>query len=166
PLVAAFETGFHETIPAARRLYAVPLEWAERYGVKRWGFHGASHRYIAERMTHILRNSQIRVISCHLGGSSSLGAIRAGKSVANSLGMSPQTGLPHTNRVGDFDVFALPALLRKTGKTLEQLLDDLANRSGLEGLSGVGGDVRDIELAAASGDERAKLALSVLAEAV
>src|SRR5262245_20212396 len=125
PLVAAFETAFHETIPAARRLYAVPLEWAERYGVKRWGFHGASHRYIAERMTRILRNAQIRVISCHLGGSSSLCAIRAGKSVANSLCMSPQTGVPHNNRVGDFDVFALPALLRKTAKPLVCLIDVL-----------------------------------------
>ncbi len=166
PLIAAFETGFHETIPPARRLYAVPLEWAEKYGVKRWGFHGASHRYIAERIARLLRNTQIRVISCHLGGSSSLCAIRAGKSFANSLGMSPQSGLPHNNRVGDFDVFALPVLLRKTGKTLEQLLDDLANRSGLEGISGVSRDLRDIETAAANGDERARLALDVFAASV
>jgi acetate kinase len=166
PLVAAFETGFHETIPAAERLYAVPLEWAEKHGVQRWGFHGASHRYIGERMTQLLRNSQARIISCHLGGSSSLCAIRAGKSVANSLGMSPQTGLPHNNRVGDFDPFALPALMRATGKSLEQLLDDLANRSGLEGLSGSGRDLRDVEAAAAAGDERAKLAIDVFVAAV
>ncbi|MCC6419679.1 MAG: acetate/propionate family kinase [Gemmataceae bacterium] len=166
PLVAAFETGFHETIPPARRLYAVPLEWAEQYGIKRWGFHGASHRYIAERMAQLLHNRQIRVISCHLGGSSSLCAIRAGKSVATSLGMSPQSGLPHNNRVGDFDAFALPALLRRTGKTLEALLDDLANRSGLEGISGAGRDLRDIESAAAAGVQRAKLALDVFAESV
>lgn len=166
PLVAAFETGFHETIPPARRLYAVPLEWAEQYGIKRWGFHGASHRYIAERMAQLLHNRQIRVISCHLGGSSSLCAIRAGKSVATSLGMSPQSGLPHNNRVGDFDAFALPALLRRTGKTLEALLDDLANRSGLEGISGAGRDLRDIESAAAAGVQRAKLALEVFAESV
>jgi acetate kinase len=166
PLVAAFETGFHETIPPSRRLYAVPLEWGEQYGVQRWGFHGASHRYIGERMARLLRNSQIRVISCHLGGSSSLCALRAGKSVANSLGMSPQSGLPHNNRVGDFDVFALPVLMRRTGKTLEQLLDDLANHSGLKGLSGVGGDLRDIETAAAAGDERATLAMGVFAESV
>jgi acetate kinase len=166
PLVAAFETGFHETIPPAQRLYAVPSEWAERHGVKRWGFHGASHRYIAERMTQLLRNRQARVISCHLGGSSSLCALRAGKSVANSLGMSPQSGLPHNNRVGDFDVFALPALMRATGRTLEQLLDDLANRSGLEGLSGAGRDLRDVESAAAKGDERAKLALDVFVASV
>jgi acetate kinase len=166
PLVAAFETGFHETIPPARRLYAVPREWMEQHGIQRWGFHGASHRYIAERMGKLLRNAQARVISCHLGGSSSLCAIRAGKSVANSLGMSPQSGLPHNNRVGDFDVFALPALMRRTGKTLEQVLDDLANRSGLEALSGAGGDLRDIEAAAARNDPRAQLALNVFAEAV
>ena len=166
PLIAAFETGFHETIPPSRRLYAVPRDWAEKHGIQRWGFHGASHRYIAERMAQLLRNAQARVISCHLGGSSSLCAIRAGKSVANSLGMSPQSGLPHNNRVGDFDVFALPALMRRTGKSLDQLLDDLANRSGLEGLSGVGRDLRDIEAAAARNDPRAQLALSVFAEAV
>jgi acetate kinase len=166
PLVAAFETAFHETIPPAQRQYAVPFEWAEQYGIKRWGFHGASHCYIAERIAQLLRNSQVRVVSCHLGGSSSLCALRAGKSVANSLGMSPQSGLPHNNRVGDFDVFALPALLRATGKTLEQLLDDLANRSGLLGMSGVGGDMRDLEAAANRGDARAQLALDVFVAGV
>jgi acetate kinase len=166
PLVAAFETAFHETIPPAQRHYAVPFEWSEKYGVKRWGFHGASHRYIAERTAQIFRNSQIRVISCHLGGSSSVCALRAGKAVANSLGMSPQTGLPHNNRVGDFDVFALPHLMRCTGKTLEQLLDDLANRSGLLGMSGVGGDLRDIEAAANRGDARARLAFDVFVAGV
>jgi acetate kinase len=166
PLIAALETGFHETIPPAQRHYAVPFEWAEKFGIKRWGFHGASHRYIAERMRQLMRNSQVRIISCHLGGSSSLCAIRAGKSVANSLGMSPQSGVPHNNRVGDFDVFTLPVLMRATGKTLEQLLDDLANRSGLEGMSGAGGDVRDIESAAHRGDARAQLALDVFVGSV
>jgi acetate kinase len=165
PLVAAFETGFHETITPANRLYAVPLEWAEKYGIKRWGFHGASHRYIGERITKLLEKPDARVISCHLGGSSSLCAIRGGKSVGNSLGMSPQSGLPHNNRVGDFDPFALPALLRGTGKTLEQLLDDLANRSGLLGISGFN-DLRDIEQAAARGEPKAKLALDVFVGAV
>jgi acetate kinase len=166
PLVAAFETGFHETVPPAERLYAVPLAWAEQHGIKRWGFHGASHRFIAERTALLLGNPAARIISCHLGGSSSLCAIRAGKSVANSLGMSPQTGLPHNNRVGDFDPFALPAIMRATGKTLEQILDDLANRSGLEGLSGTGRDLRDIEAAAAAGDRRARLALDVFVASV
>jgi acetate kinase len=166
PLVAAFETGFHETIPPAQRHYAIPMEWAETHGIKRWGFHGASHRYIGERMAQLLRNTQIRVISCHLGGSSSLCAIRAGKSVANSLGMSPQSGLPHNNRVGDFDPFALPVLMRATGKTLEQLLDELANRSGLEGLSGGVRDLRDLEAAATAGNDRARLAIDVFVASV
>jgi acetate kinase len=166
PLVAGFESGFHETIPPANRLYAVPLEWAQKHGVKRWGFHGASHRYIAERTAKLLDKPRVRIISCHLGGSSSLCAIRDGKSVANSLGMSPQSGLPHNNRVGDFDPFALPALMRSTGKTLEQVLDDLANRSGLLGLSGSSNDLRDIENAAASGNERAVLAMDVFVAAV
>jgi acetate kinase len=165
PLVAAFETGFHETVPAAERLYAVPYEWAEKHGVRRCGFHGASHRYIAERTSRLLKNGQARIISCHLGGSSSLCAIRAGKSVGTSLGMSPQSGLPHNNRVGDFDVFALPALMRATGQTLEQVLDDLANRSGLLGISGHN-DLRDIEAAAAKGDERSQLAFDVFVASV
>jgi acetate kinase len=165
PLVAAFETGFHESIAPEQRLYAVPREWAEKHGVQRWGFHGASHRYIAGRTAELLHKPDARIISCHLGGSSSLCAIRGGRSVANTLGMSPQSGLPHNNRVGDFDVFALPVLLRATGKTLEQLLDDLANRSGLLGLSGHN-DLRDIEAAAAAGDERARTALDVFVAAV
>jgi acetate kinase len=165
PLVAAFETGFHETIPLARRLYAVPPDWQKHCGIQRWGFHGASHRYIAERMAEKFKNTQIRVISCHLGGSSSLCAIRAGKSVATSMGMSPQSGLPQNNRVGDFDPFALPALMRATGKTLDQVLHDLANHSGLHGISGHR-DLRDIEAAAAKGDERAQLAFDVFADAV
>jgi acetate kinase len=165
PLVAAFETGFHETIPPANRLYAVPLEWTTNYGIQRWGFHGASHRYIAIRTAELLRNPEARIISCHLGGSSSLCAIEDGYSVANSLGMSPQSGLPHNNRVGDFDVFALPALMRATGKTLEQLLDDLACRSGLLGLSGYN-DLRDIEADAANGGPVSQQALDVFVAAV
>jgi acetate kinase len=166
PLVAAFETGFHETIPDAERLYAVPREWAEKHGIKRWGFHGASHRYIAGRTAELLSNPRAKIISCHLGGSSSLCAIRDGRSVASSLGMSPQSGLPHNNRVGDFDVFSLPAIMRATGKTLEQVLDDLANRSGLLGLSGGSNDLRDIEAAAERGDPAARQALDVFVAAV
>jgi acetate kinase len=166
PLVAAFETGFHQTIPAAVGHYAVPREWAERHGVRKHGFHGASHRYIAGRAAQLLGNPGAKIISCHLGGSSSLCAIKNGCSQACSLGMSPQSGLPHNNRVGEFDVFALPALLRATGKTLEQLLDDLANRSGLLGLSGGRNDLRDIEAAAQEGDPAARLAIDVFVASV
>jgi acetate kinase len=165
PLVAAFETGFHESIAPAQRLYAVPLEWAAKHGIQRWGFHGASHRYIAERTSKLLNNPEAKIISCHLGGSSSLCAISEGMSEASSLGMSPQSGLPHNNRVGDFDPFALPVLMRATGKTLEQLLDDLANRSGLLGLSGFN-DLRDLEEDARQGGPVSQQAIAVFVAAV
>jgi acetate kinase len=166
PLVAALETGFHETIPPENRIYAVPLEWRDEYEVQRWGFHGASHRYIGGRIAQILERDDLRVVSCHLGGSNSLCAMRGGVSQANSLGMSPQTGLPHNNRVGDFDPFALPVLMRATGKSLAELLEDLSSRSGLLGISGLSGDVRDLEEAAAAGNERADLALKAFVSSI
>ena len=161
PLVAALETAFHDTIPDANRLYAIPYEWSEGYEIKRWGFHGASHRYLNTRMAQLLGRDDLKIITCHLGGSNSLCAARGGKSQATSMGMSPQTGLLHNNRVGDFDPFALPILLRKTGKTLEQILEDLSSKGGLLGLSGLSQDARDIEEAAAKGHVRAQLALDV-----
>jgi acetate kinase len=165
PLVAAFETDFHRYIEPAQYLYAVPLAWAE-HGIRRWGFHGASHRYIAERTAILLRNPEARIISCHLGGSSSLCAIRSGRSVATSMGMSPQSGLPQNNRVGDFDPFALPAIMRATGKSLEEVLDDLANQSGLLGLSsGHSNDLRDLEEQAARGAPVARQAIEVFVAA-
>ena len=166
PLVAALETAFHETIPAENRTYAIPFEWQEEYEVRRWGFHGASHRYIGTRMAELTGRDDLRVISCHLGGSSSLCAIEGGVSKANSLGMSPQTGLPHNNRVGDFDPFALPVLIKATGKSLAELLEDLSSKGGLLGMSGLSGDCRDLEEAAANGHERAEMALSVFHSAI
>jgi acetate kinase len=166
PLVAAFETGFHETIPDRLRYYAVPYDWAERHRIKRWGFHGASHRYIAGRTAELVGRSELRIISCHLGGSNSLCAIRNGQSVANSLGMSPQSGLPHNNRTGDFDPFALPVLLKETGQSLAELLKELDSQSGLLGLSGLSSDVRDLEQAAAQGNARARLALDVFVTSI
>jgi len=166
PLVAALETAFHETIPPEIRSYAIPYEWTEQHGVLRWGFHGASHRYIGQRIGQLLGRDDLRVISCHLGGSNSLCAMRGGVSQANSLGMSPQSGLPHNNRVGDFDPFALPVLMRATGKSLVELLEDLGNKSGLLGVSGLSGDVRDLEEAAAKGHQRADLALKVFTQSI
>ena len=125
------------TIPDRNRFYAVPYDWAETGLVRRWGFHGASHRYIAGRTAELLGRDDLRIISCHLGGSSSLCAIRNGRSVATSMGMSPQSGLPQNNRCGDFDPFALPLVMQQTGKSLAEVLDVLANQSGLLGLSGV-----------------------------
>jgi acetate kinase len=161
PLVTAFETGFHATIDDRLRYYPAPYEWAERLQIKRWGFHGASHRYIAQRTSQLLERYDLRIISCHLGGSNSLCAIRGQQSVATTMGMSPQTGLPQNNRVGDFDPFAIPLIMQAEGLSLHQVLDTLAERSGLLGLSGISGDVRDLEQAAAQGKSRAKLALDV-----
>lgn len=166
PLVASLETAFHETIPEETRIYAIPYEWKQQCEVQRWGFHGASHRFIGGRIAQLLGRDDLKVISCHLGGSNSLCAMKGGKSVANSLGMSPQTGLPHNNRVGDFDPFALPILMRATGKSLEQLLNDLSEKSGLLGVSGLSGDVRDLEEAAEKGHHRADLALNMFSSSI
>ena len=169
PLVAAFEPGFHQTMPARRRHYAVPVEWAEKYGVKRYGFHGASHRYISTRLAELVGSSggkSARVVSCHLGGSSSLCAIVDGKSVACSLGLSPQSGLPQSNRAGDFDVFALPLLASQAGMDTEQVLEVLGCQSGLAALSGTSGDIRDILAGIEASDERAQLAMDVYTTSV
>lgn len=161
PLVAAFETGFHQTISDSQKYYGIPYEWAEDYHIKRWGFHGASHRFIGQRLAEVSGRDDLRAISCHLGGSSSLCALRGRESVGTTMGMSPQTGLPHNNRCGDFDPFAIPIVMQATGKSLEEVLEDLASQSGLLGLSGLSGDCRDLEEAAASGHQRAQLALDV-----
>ena len=166
PLVAAFETGFHQTIPERNRTYAIPRAWSDELPIKRWGFHGASHRYIATRTAELLGRDDLRIVSCHLGGSSSLTAIRSGQSVATSMGASPQSGLPQNNRVGDFDPFALPLIMEHTEKTLEEVLAMLATEGGLLGISGTSGDVRDLAEAAALGDEQAGLALDVYTSAV
>lgn len=165
PLVAAFETDFHRTIPASRREYAIPRQWANEYHIRKYGFHGASHRYVATRSAELL-GPDARIISCHLGGSSSLTAIQGGKSVMTTMGMTPQTGLPQNNRVGDFDPFALPLILERTGMSLEETLAHLASHGGLLGLSDHSGDVRDLEAAAAGGDENSQLALDVFVQEI
>jgi acetate kinase len=164
PQVAAFETAFHQTIPLKRQTYAIPYEWTEKLGIRRYGFHGASHRYIATR-TMQLNPAAKKIISCHLGGSCSVCAIQDGKSVASSFGMTVQTGVPHATRVGDFDAFALLKLLQ-SGLTLDEIFRKLGKEGGLLGSSGVSSDLRDVEKAAKEGSARAKLALEVFVEAV
>jgi acetate kinase len=165
PQVAAFETAFHQTIPLARQVYAIPHEWTEKLGIRRYGFHGASHRYIATRVPEIVgRENAKRIISCHLGGSCSICAIENGKSVANSFGMTAQSGVPHNNRVGDFDTFALLKLTKQYA--LEDIFKKLSKEGGMLGMSGVSPDMRDIERAAHAGDARAKLALDAFVESV
>lgn len=159
PLVAAFETDFHQTAPPAMQTYAIPRQWGRDLGIRKWGFHGASHRYIATRTRELLGAEKSRIISCHLGGSSSICGIRDGKSLGASMGMSPQTGLPQNNRVGDFDPFALPMIMQATGLSLEQVLVQLATRGGLLGISGQSADMRDLEAKAAEGDADCQLAI-------
>jgi acetate kinase len=166
PQVAAFETAFHQTIPLSRQVYAIPHQWTEDLGIRRYGFHGASHRYIASRVPELVgKEKSRRLISCHLGGSCSICAIENGKSVANSFGMTAQSGVPHNNRVGDFDAFALQKLLKR-GLSLEEIFKKLSKEGGMLGMSGVSPDMRDIERAAAEGNARAKLAIEAFVESV
>jgi acetate kinase len=179
PLVGLFETAFYQWIPAAATRYGVPEAWHQA-GVRRWGYHGASHKFIAERSAELLgredvaerarrlyqdggttpvRDPALRVISCHLGGSSSITGIRNGVAVGNSLGLSPQSGLPHNNRVGDLDAMAVPFLLRSQGLSLEEIEKQLCREGGLKGVSGLSNDIRDIQTAADQGNARARLAL-------
>src|SRR5262245_9973692 len=181
PLVALFETAFYQFAPESMMRYAVPESWHEA-GIRRWGFHGASHKFIAERSAELLGRNDVaerarklyadggksslsgvplRVISCHLGGSSSITGIRNGVSIGTSMGMSPQSGLPHNNRVGDLDAEALPYAVKTLGISIEEAQRQLTKESGLKGLSGVSNDIRDVTTAAEQGNANAKLALEV-----
>jgi len=181
PLIALFETAFHQFAPEASQRYAVPQTWLD-IGVRRWGFHGASHKFIAERSAELLcrpdvaerarqlyvnngaakiSGAPLRVISCHLGGSSSVTGILNGASIGTSMGMSPQSGLPQNNRVGDLDAEALPYAVKTLGLTIEEAQKQLSKQGGLLGVSGVSNDVRDIADAAGKGNANAKLALDV-----
>ena len=134
-LVGAFETAFHTTIPLERKLYGIPYEWYEKYGIERLGYHGASHSYVADTLANKY-GSTGKAISCHLGGSGSLCAIDDGKSVDTSFGLSLQTGLIQSNRNGDMDPFIIPFLL-KEGMPLDEVLEGLSKKGGLLGISGV-----------------------------
>jgi len=160
--VAAFETGFHQTIPLARQVYGIPHAWIERYGIRRYGFHGASHRYIATRLAEI-EPAATRIVSCHLGGSCSVSGIAGGESCYNSFGMTAQSGVFHASRVGDFDLFAIHKLLGG-GLTLQSVLETLGSEAGLKGLSGVSADLREVKAAAEGGHAQAKLAIEAFIE--
>ncbi|MGH2625291.1 MAG: acetate/propionate family kinase, partial [Anaerolineales bacterium] len=168
PMVAVFETGFHATIPEHAGAYGVPYEWREKYGVRRYGFHGSSHRYVSGRVPEMLgRSAQgLRLASCHLGGSSSICAVRDGKSVDASFGFSAQSGIEHATRPGDLDPYVLLYIMEKEKLTAAQIGELLCKQGGLLGISGVGGDLRDLEEAAATGNARAVLAIEVLVHEV
>ena len=156
--IGCFETAFHRDIPLERKLYGVPYEWYERYGVQRLGYHGASHGYIADVLNE--RGKEYKAISCHLGGSCSVCAIENGKSVDTSFGMSLETGLIHANRVGDMDT-SMRYYLRDQGLSDEEILLGMQKNGGLFGISGVSGDLRYVLEAAEAGNARAKMAVEV-----
>ena len=179
PLVGLFETAFHRFAPEAMVRYAVPQTW-HALGIQRWGFHGASHKFIAERSAELLGRNDVaerarklyvdggkssvngaplRVVSCHLGGSSSITGIRNGVSIGTSMGMSPQSGLPQNNRVGDLDAEAIPYAVKMLGITIEEAQRQLTKESGLKGVSGVSNDIRDVIDAGEKGNAHAKLAI-------
>jgi acetate kinase len=156
PMVGVFEPNFHRTIPEEARIYGIPYEWTEAYGLRKYGYHGASHRFVAETAPQLGKAQ--RVISCHLGGSGSICAILNGKSINNSFGFSLQSGILHANRVGDMDPY-IPIFLLKSGMSMDELTDGLVENGGVKGISGVSNDLRDIEEAASAGNKRAQLAI-------
>lgn len=163
PKIGVFETAFHTTIPIERRMYGVPYEWYEKYGLMRMGYHGASHGYIAQESCAYGKAG--RVISCHLGGSCSVCAIQDGRSVDTSFGFSLQSGLIHANRTGDADPYMIP-FLQSEGLSAEEIEDGLSKHGGLLGISGVSNDMRDLQSAAESGNERARLAVDAFVSGI
>ena len=162
PLVAVLEPGFHRTIPDYARTYGVPEAWRRDHGIERYGFHGASHRFVSERVPELLATdpSDLRIVSCHLGGSSSICAIQRGRSVDISMGFSPQTGLENATRHGELDPFAVLFMMDRLDVTTQQMRELLVSEGGLAGISGIpGGDVRDLQAAADQGNAAARLAL-------
>ena len=159
--VARFETSFHGTIPDCRTTYGVPYEWRQELGIRKYGFHGSSHQYIAGKVAQLDPGAK-RVVNCHLGGSSSICAILDGKSVATTMGATPQSGLFNNNRVGDFDTFAVSAVMQHKNCSFEDVLKTLSKESGLLGISGVSNDLRLVIDAMEAGDPRAKLAVETL----
>ncbi|MDZ4742876.1 MAG: acetate/propionate family kinase [Verrucomicrobiota bacterium] len=163
PCVGTFETAFYDHVPEQNTRFAIPQEWHDKYGIRRNGFHGASHRFVTERAAEILGAGNLRMISCHLGGSSSIAAVKGGVAVDSSWGMTPQSGLPQNNRVGDFDSFALIYLIRDLGLGVEKVEQMLMKEAGLKGMAGTPtGDLRDVLKAADEGSVDAQMALKVL----
>ena len=159
PMVAVFDTAFHQTMPAKAYMYALPYEYYENDKVRRYGFHGTSHKYVAGRAAAMLgkKPEELKLISCHLGNGSSVTAVDGGKSVDTSMGFTPLAGLPMGTRAGDLDAGILQYVMNKYGLSIDEMLNVLNKKSGVEGLSGVSSDFRDLENAAAEGNEKASL---------
>ena len=159
PMVAVFDTAFHQTMPAKAYMYALPYAYYETDKVRRYGFHGTSHKYVSGRAAAMLgkKPEELKLISCHLGNGSSVTAVDGGKSVDTSMGFTPLAGLPMGTRAGDLDAGILQYVMNKYGLSIDEMLNVLNKKSGVEGLSGVSSDFRDLENAAAEGNEKASL---------
>lgn len=163
PAVAVFDTAFHQTMPESSFLYSLPYEYYKEYGIRKYGFHGTSHKYVSERAAELLGRplEQLRLISCHLGNGASIAAIEGGKSIDTSMGFTPLAGVTMGTRSGNIDPALIPFIMEKTGNSADEVLDILNKKSGMLGVSGFSSDLRDIELEAEKGNERAELALEV-----
>ncbi len=164
--VGVFDTAFHTTMEPTEYIYPVPYEWYEKYGVRKYGFHGTSHRFINKTISEYLKRDDLKVISCHIGNGGSITAIDSGKVVDTSMGFTPLAGIMMGTRCGDIDASMLSYLAGKTGKTLEELTNDLNKKSGLLGVSEVSSDSRDVENAANDGDAKAILAQEMYARKI
>ncbi|MDR1193296.1 MAG: acetate kinase [Peptococcaceae bacterium] len=166
PQAGVFDTAFHQTMPAEAYIYALPYEYYERYKVRRYGFHGTSHRFVSQRAAELLGAPDAKIITCHLGNGASVAAVKGGKSVDTSMGLTPLEGLAMGTRSGDIDPAILEFIMGKEGLTIGEMSGVLNKKSGVLGISGVSSDFRDIETAADGGNQRAKLALDRFAYAV
>ena len=156
--VAVFDTSFQQSMDKVDFMYATPYEWYEDYGIRKYGFHGISHNYLTDRMSEVLEKDSFKLITCHLGGGCSIEAIKDGKCIDTSLGFSPNSGLMMGTRSGDVDVQVIPFVMDKSGKTMEEVVNDLTKKSGFLGVSGISSDSRDIEDGVNNGNERCILA--------
>lgn len=163
PMVGVFDTAFHQTMPDYAYMYAIPYEYYEKYGIRRYGFHGTSHRYVSKIAAQMLGKpyDQAKIITCHLGNGSSLAAVKNGKSIDTSMGFTPLEGLVMGTRSGDLDPAIINYLASQTGMSVKEIDNVLNKKSGFLGLSGISSDSRDLEEAAESGNKRAQLALNV-----
>ncbi len=168
PAVAVFDTAFHQSMPEKSFLYSLPYEYYEDYGIRKYGFHGTSHKYVSERAAELLGRpvEQLRLLSCHLGNGASIAAIEGGKSIDTSMGFTPLAGVTMGTRSGNIDPSLIPYIMQKTGQSAEEVINVLNNKSGMLGVSGFSSDLRDIESEAEKGNERAELALEVFASRI
>ena len=168
PMVGVFDTAFHQTMPPDAYIYAIPYEYYQKYGIRRYGFHGTSHKYVSERAADMLgvNLNDLKLITCHLGNGASVSAIKRGKCLDTSMGFTPLAGLAMGTRSGDIDPAIINFLAEKEGMSADQIVDILNKKSGMLGISGISSDFRDIDEAIKQGDNRAELALKVFAHRV